>query len=50
MFDLTELEAGTDWYAHPYETFRVELRPATGAVLSIKRLIPAVYTAVMVIE
>ena len=37
-------------YAHPYEEFRVELRPSAGAVLSIERQLPAVYSAVMVIE
>lgn len=40
----------TDLYVHPYETFRVELRPSEGAVLSINREIPAVYVAVMTIE
>jgi len=39
-----------DLYARPYESFRVELRPATGAVLAIERQIPAVYTTVMVID
>lgn len=37
-------------YAHPYEEFRVELRPAAGSVLSIERQIPAVYSIVMVID
>jgi len=37
-------------YAHPYEEFRIELRPSTGAVLSIERQLPPVYSAVMVIE
>ena len=37
-------------YAHPYEEFRIELRPSAGAVLSIERQLPAVYSAVMVIE
>ena len=37
-------------YAHPYEAFRIELRPSTGAVLSISRQLPAVYTAIMVLE
>ena len=37
-------------YAHPYEEFRIELRPSTGAVLAIERQLPAVYSAVMVIE
>ncbi len=40
----------TDLYIHPYETFRVELRPSEGAVLSINREVPAVYVAVMTIE
>jgi flagellin FlaB len=39
-----------DVYAHPYEEFRIELRPSTGAVLAIERQVPAVYSAVMVIE
>jgi flagellin FlaB len=34
-------------YTHPYESFRVELRPSEGAVLTISRDIPAVYVAVM---
>ena len=37
-------------YAHPYEAFRIELRPSTGAVLSISRQLPAVYTTIMVLE
>jgi len=37
-------------YTHPYEEFRIELRPSAGAVLSIERQLPAVYSAVMVIE
>jgi len=39
-----------DLYARPYESFRVELRPATGAVLTIARQIPAVYTTIMVLD
>ncbi|MCW4014447.1 MAG: hypothetical protein NWF07_15875 [Candidatus Bathyarchaeota archaeon] len=39
-----------DLYCHPYETFRVELRPSEGAVLSINREIPAVYVAVMTLD
>ena len=42
--------AQDDVYAHPYEEFRIELRPSTGAVLAIERQLPAVYSAVMVIE
>ncbi len=37
-------------YSHPYEEFRVELRPSTGAVLSIDRQLPAVYTTIMVLD
>jgi len=57
--DFTELpKSGLDpaadsWsekYAHPYEEFRIELRPSAGAVLTIERQIPAVYSAVMTIE
>jgi len=40
----------TDLYSHPYETFRVELRPSEGAVLTINREIPAVYVAVMTLD
>ena len=39
-----------DVYAHPYEEFRVELRPSAGAVLSIDRQIPAIYSTIMTIE
>ena len=39
-----------DVYAHPYEEFRIELRPSTGAVLTIERQLPAVYTTIMVLE
>jgi flagellin FlaB len=37
-------------YTHPYENFRIEIRPSQGAVMTIERQIPAVYTPVMVIE
>lgn len=60
VIDFSELDNSTgvdpaqasmdDVYAHPYEEFRIELRPATGAVLSIERQVPAVYSAVLVIE
>lgn len=40
----------TEKYAHPYEEFRIELRPSAGAVLTVERQIPAVYSAVMTIE
>jgi flagellin FlaB len=39
-----------DVYAHPYEEFRIELRPSAGAVLTIERQVPAVYSAIMVLE
>ncbi len=37
-------------YSQSYDTFRVELRPAQGAVLAIERTIPAVNTAIMILE
>lgn len=37
-------------YTHPYEEFRIELRPSAGAVLTIERQLPAVYSTVMVLE
>ena len=37
-------------YAHPYEAFRIELRPSAGAVLTLARQLPAVYTTIMVLE
>jgi flagellin FlaB len=37
-------------YTHPYENFRIEIRPSQGAVMTIERQLPAVYTPVMVIE
>ncbi|MCW4049381.1 MAG: hypothetical protein NWE89_06540 [Candidatus Bathyarchaeota archaeon] len=59
IVDFTELD-GTDLdpsqatydlrYSHPYEEFRIELRPSAGAVLTIERQIPAVYSAVMILE
>ena len=39
-----------DVYAHPYEEFRIELRPSAGAVLTIERQLPAVYSTIMVLE
>ncbi len=39
-----------DVYAHPYEEFRIELRPAAGAVLTIERQLPAVYSTIMVLD
>ena len=40
----------TSLYSHPYETFRVELRPSQGSVLTVNREIPAVYTDVMTLD
>jgi archaellin len=40
----------TSVYSQAYDTFRLELRPSTGAVLAIERTIPAVNTAIMVLE
>ena len=37
-------------YAGAYDTFRLELRPAQGAVLAVERTIPAVNTAIMILE
>jgi flagellin FlaB len=54
--DFTQLNSadvdpsGADVYAHPYEEFRIELRPSMGAVLSIERQLPAVYTTIMTID
>jgi flagellin FlaB len=42
--------AQEDVYAHPYEEFRIEIRPAAGAVLSIERQVPAVYSTIMILE
>ena len=41
---------GNGWYTQPYETFRIELRPATGSVLTIERSVPAITDLVMVLE
>ncbi len=40
----------SDAYAGAYDTFRLELRPAQGAVLAVERTIPAVNTAIMILE
>ncbi len=59
VIDFSELNASAvdpvlgdqdDVYAHPYEEFRVELRPSAGAVLSIDRQIPAIYSVIMTLE
>lgn len=57
--DFTELDSldvdpaqptQEDVYAHPYEEFRIEIRPAAGAVLAIERQVPAVYSTIMILE
>ncbi len=40
----------SDAYSGAYDTFRLELRPAQGAVLAVERTIPAVNTAIMILE
>ncbi len=49
---MVDPDPGTqdDVYTHPYEEFRIELRPSAGAVLTIERQIPAVYSTIMVLE
>jgi len=42
--------AQEDVYAHPYEEFRIEIRPAIGAVLTIERQVSAVYSTIMILE
>jgi len=42
--------AQEDVYTHPYEEFRIEIRPAAGAAISIERQVPAVYSAIMILE
>ncbi len=40
----------SDAYSGAYDMFRLELRPAQGAVLAIERNIPAVNTKIMILE
>ena len=40
----------SDAYSGAYDTFRLELRPAQGSVLAVERTIPAVNTAIMILE
>lgn len=42
--------AQEDVYAHPYEEFRIEIRPSAGAVLTIERQVTAVYSTIMILE
>ena len=49
--DVVALGAFTwEAYSGAYDTFRLELRPAQGAVLAIERTIPAVNTKIMILE
>ncbi len=40
----------SDAYSGAYDTFRIELRPAQGAVLTLERTIPALNTKTMILE
>jgi flagellin FlaB len=37
-------------YCHSYETFRIELRPSQGSVLTVERQVQAINTEIMVLE
>ena len=37
-------------YSHPYEKFRIEVQPSQGAVMTIERTLPPVYSTVITIE
>ncbi|MCW4049623.1 MAG: hypothetical protein NWE89_07785 [Candidatus Bathyarchaeota archaeon] len=59
IIDFNELDGSTldpsvsgaaDVLVHPYEEFRIELRPSAGAVLTIERQVPAVYSTIMTLE
>jgi len=39
-----------DAYCQSYETFRLEMRPSQGSVLTIERTLPAVNSAIMILE
>jgi archaeal flagellin FlaB len=47
---LDDFEADGTEFTSEYEKFRIEVRPATGSVLTIERVLPAVNEAIMVIE
>ncbi|MBD3207797.1 flagellin [Candidatus Bathyarchaeota archaeon] len=47
---LDDFTADGSEYTSEYEQFRIELRPATGSVLTIERTLPAIHEDVMVIE
>jgi len=49
--DVVALAAFTSSaYSQAYDTFRLEMRPAQGAVLTIERTIPAINTKIMILE
>jgi archaeal flagellin FlaB len=55
--DFTQLVAGdldpvgvSDLIPHAYETFTLELRPATGSVLSISRNVGAIYNSLQILQ
>ena len=39
-----------DVYCQSYETFRLELRPSQGSVLTVERTLPAVNSVIMILE
>ena len=47
---LADFTADGTEYTSEYENFRIEVRPATGSVLTIERVLPAVNENIMVIE
>ena len=47
---VLEPATATDLYAHAYETFTLEIRPAAGSVLSIKRDVGAIYNALQILQ
>ena len=45
-----EPATATDLLPHAYETFTLEMRPAAGSVLSIKRDVGAIYNALQILQ
>jgi len=45
-----EPTTATDLLPHAYETFTLEMRPAAGSVLSIKRDVGAIYNALQILQ
>ncbi len=54
VINYTDVAALADFttsaFSQAYDTFRLELRPAQGAVLAIERTIPAINTKIMILE